>query len=757
MTQAESTSIESIEYAYAEESKKLKRVIHRIEAEQIRLEKLGHTPTADRSVAAALRTQFENDQVDLTSALEQPYFGRIDFVEVSNTDSESEIRTVYIGSYPILKENVVPWTAPVARLYYTNDSGYRVSKDGVRIKEDRHISVRIDLRRFLRIRNQQLIDLNDLYRRALPTPTKARTKALGEVLSKTGDEEAQLQVVIETIEPDQYEAIANQEDPALIVQGAPGSGKSEIGLHRIAYLLSPFNDIDSTKRPTPETTLFIGPSKAFLDYASDVLPTLGVREHVRQITFQDWLQDQQTAQLQLRRVGSDIWNELLQRGELKRFNERIESFKGSLAMADALDKHIDNLTRSIRKKCRNISSGSTQLDNARRVNVTRDEFAQCAKAALTGAHGSAGLNNRRQTFLRLVARLVLDRSYSGRGVATEDAERQQRAAEGWVAAWCAEAWPRFDARTEYAAATEDLDTLRRMTRNSLSLEEAQAIRESTRRMLDKGFLDSDIGAVTYLDHLLNGTIDRRYRHIVVDEAQDISPIEFKLLSLASTNNWFTVLGDIAQRLTPYRGISQWRTLERVLGRADTRVQYAQLSYRANKHITRFNNRILRLFEMNLPAPTPFDRGGSRVEYHRHSSNFGMYRCVVDDLEQVRSLPDMAGARIAILARDRRNLNRFRDYCVASGRHDVLLIDQDLHSTARTVLARIPDVRGLEYDAVIVLGVNDSFADTTFNQKLLYLATTRAKHYLAIHWSGAVSPILKRIYSGGVREIDRRVR
>ncbi len=304
---------------------------------------------------------------------------------------------------------------------------------------------------------------------------------------------------------------------------------------------------------------------------------------------------------------------------------------------------------------------------------------------------------------------------------------------------------------------EDSETLQRMARDSLSLEEAQALRASARRMLDKGFQDSDIGAVTYLDHLLNGTIDRRYRHIVVDEAQDISPIEFKLLSLASTNNWFTVLGDTAQRLTPYRGIPQWRALERVLGRADTRVQYAKLSYRANKHITRFNNRILRLFERNLPAPTPFDREGSRVEYHRHTSNFGMYRCVVNDLDQVRSLPDMAGARIAILARDRRNLNRFRDYCTASGRHDVVLIGQDRHSTARTVLARIPDVRGLEYDAVIVLGVNDSFADTTFNQKLLYLATTRAKHYLAIHWSGSISPILKRISQKGVADIDRRGR
>ncbi len=100
MTQVESIS-ESMEDAHVEERKKLERVLHCIEAEQIRLEKLGHTPTADRAAAAALRTQFEKDQIDLTSALEQPYFGRIDFVDVSNTESESEMRIVYIGPHSI--------------------------------------------------------------------------------------------------------------------------------------------------------------------------------------------------------------------------------------------------------------------------------------------------------------------------------------------------------------------------------------------------------------------------------------------------------------------------------------------------------------------------------------------------------------------------------------------------------------------------------------------------------------------------------
>ena len=66
-----------------------------------------------------------------------------------------------------------------------------------------------------------------------------------------------------------------------------------------------------------------------------------------------------------------------------------------------------------------------------------------------------------------------------------------------------------------------------------------------------------------------------------------------------------------------------------------------------------------------------------------------------------------------------------------------------------MLGRIPDVKGLEYDAVIVMGVNEAFSDTLFNKKLLYMATTRAKHYLAIHWFGRQSPILGSISDRGV--------
>ena len=180
-----------------------------------------------------------------------------------------------------------------------------------------------------------------------------------------------------------------------------------------------------------------------------------------------------------------------------------------------------------------------------------------------------------------------------------------------------------------------------------------------------------------------------------------------------------------------------------------KVQHARKSYRATTHITRFNNRILKTFDPNISPPIPFERCGHRVTYNRHKTSSDMYRDIINEIQRIRSIDGMKQAVIAILVRDRANLNKFQDFCSRAGNSEIKLIGQEEHSNEGTVLARIPDIRGLEYDAVIVMGVNESFSDTIFNKKLLYVATTRAKHYLSIHWSGQRSPILRSISDRGI--------
>ena len=365
------------------------------------------------------------------------------------------------------------------------------------------------------------------------------------------------------------------------------------------------------------------------------------------------------------------------------------------------------------------------------------------------------VNHRREDFIsRVVESVWLQRS-PGPRMSRDEADRMRSdIRNNTVVPWCDRVWENVDFQEEYVAMLSDPDRMVQLSRGHLSGQDADALTESAVLAEKDGFDDSDLGALAYLDHQLNGTISNRYRHIVVDEAQDISPIEFKLLSLGFVNNWFTILGDTAQRLGLHRGIRTWRELDRVFGRSDIKVQHARTSYRANVHITRFNNRLLRTFDSNIPAPIPFERDGHRVEYHSHSNGEEMYRAVVDQVDQIRSLEGLEGATIAILVRDNTQLNRFERFCADSGITDIARFGDDHAAGSRTVVGRISDAKGLEYDAVIVMGVNESFRESLFNQKLLYVATTRAKHHLSLFWSGRQSPILRSVSGRGVVQPNR---
>ena len=743
--------------ALEEETSKLADVVQYIQAERLRLDGQMPATAAHQEAADAIQEILQSNADSLYSALDQPYFGRLDYFHKGKDDSDKAddadlpMRRIYLGIVHIFGKDVFSWTSPVGRLWYTQsmNDGYTAPRG--------YIATKVNLKRYIRIRNRELEGWNDIFRRQLPAPSTARQEMLAEAVSGVGSGDGHLQVIIETIEPDQYENIANVSDRVLIVQGAAGSGKSEIGLHRIAFLLSPFNDLPVAERPTPETTLFVGPSQAFLDYAADILPTLGLQEGVQRVRFSEWLSGCLSARTPVR---ARIWSNLLDRGELTRYDEAAETFKGSLAMADVLDKHVAATTRETRRRCLQLSTEIHGRETT--YGTTADEIRSALISVLQSAGRGEGLNQRRERFIELIAgsAQVLERERPRRDfreltLEGYRRERERRAeVRDAVSKWCDSAWPHLDFREEYFALLAHRERMSRLAGQDLPEGVGAELARSATRRSDSGVDDADLGAVVYLDHLLNNTIEPKYRHIVVDEAQDISPIEFKLLAASSLNNWFTVLGDTAQRLTPYRGVRGWRDVERVFGRSEIEVQRARRSYRSSRQITLFNNRILRTFDANIAAPIPFEREGHRVEYSGYRNRAEMFQGIIDDVDRIRSFDNMSDAVMAILVRDQANLNQFRRFCEERGLGEIVLIGQEQHTRSRTVVGRIPDVKGLEYDAVIVMGVNEAFSDTLFNKKLLYMATTRAKHYLAIHWYGRQSPILASISERGVRRYRR---
>ena len=204
------------------------------------------------------------------------------------------------------------------------------------------------------IEDAQLNDFDDVLRLLTVRGQAAATssRAIDERLAGLGGGE--LADAVETIQPEQYEQIASAQKPVLIVQGAAGSGKSLIGLHRIDFILSPFSNIGSLRRPTAERVIMFGPSPAFLRYVSSLLPGLVV-QRVRQTTVSQWLLSKFSARVTLStrdRVFDDLMN-----NRRKLTGEEIEAhlFKTGLKMKRLIDNYVGRLGRQIRSRIGNQS------------------------------------------------------------------------------------------------------------------------------------------------------------------------------------------------------------------------------------------------------------------------------------------------------------------------------------------------------------------------------------------------------------------
>ena len=222
------------------------------------------------------------------------------------------------------------------------------------------------LKRSLAIEDAQLLDIEDVLR--LPTPDGIQitsSRMLDELLS--GPSPEYMSDAVQTLQPEQYEALAKTDSPVLILQGAAGSGKSIVGLQRIEFILSPHSNIGVLDRPRPERIIMFGPSQAFLKYISELLPGMDV-PNMRQMTVSQWLLEKFSATVTLRGGEERVFNNLM--NNRQRFSEAEISahlFKGGLRMKRVLDSYVRALTRESRQ---NIRRQASNLLNRLSLNMS---------------------------------------------------------------------------------------------------------------------------------------------------------------------------------------------------------------------------------------------------------------------------------------------------------------------------------------------------------------------------------------------------
>ncbi len=720
---------------FRQEEQHLGTVVATIDATIRHREGRGPVYAGTGKAADIVKALLDTGLAQVRAIRDEPYFGRLDY----SSDADGDVKSIYIGEVNVHHEDprylIVSRNAPIASLYYRPADGYyEVPPDDRHRLPRRRYDALVHLKRTLTIEDARLLNFDDVLR--LPPGPGAVQSTSSRVLDAklSGTTRQQLTNAIQTIQPEQYEQIAATQERVLIVQGAAGSGKSLVGLHRIDFILSPFSDIGSLGRPTAERVIMFGPSPAFLEYVSGLLPGLGI-QGVRQTTVTQWLLDQFSSRVTLSardKTFADLMN-----NRRKSTGSEIEAhlFKSGIKMKRLLDRYVDHLRRKI---LRGIKANPGIAVGGSRGTVPLQLGAVELRSRVADALKNHAEPNVARTYLSNSLAAGWIRLNPRGGTARFEAIAEAtRLVEGSLSP----IWPRIDFRNKYANLVSSPDKIMTYARRGdVDLSAAVEIARTAPSGAGQALGLTDLAAALYLDYSINGFESERFEHVLVDEAQDVSPLEIILMQMHSTNNSFSIMGDLRQSVLRYKSISNWNQIAVLFKREGVSRLDSRRAYRSTKQITQYANRILQGLPERTRMPVPHNRSGTLPKLVRSRSVAGMHSAIAESVQRLLSLTDIG--RVAVLTKWQETANKIGEALKDEGIESVGLLTQDGLVETEVTVSPILLTKGLEFDAVIVANARkDNFYDSEFDRLLFYLACTRARHQLEIHWHGPRSAVV----------------
>ncbi len=654
----------------------------------------------------------------LEGIMDSPYFARIDF----RYDGETETEKIYIGRATLMEQAtyamlVHDWRAPIASVFYRFGLGKASFK-----APDSVIHGEVLLKRQYEIHDGKLMYFFD-----------ADVQILDEFLRQllSGHAFSKMKTIVETIQRDQDIVIRDMDSDVLMVQGAAGSGKTSIALHRIAYLL--YQGLSG--RLNANDILILSPNSIFEEYISRVLPDLG-ENNVRTMLFEDIFKSI-IGNVPIYSKGQSM-ERLLSCREKKQaaLIKDCAAFKGSGAFVQILDRLVKELPRRI------IAFKDIQYDG--QCVAQRDQL----KVSICNTQKKASLGMR----LKWLEREILERVHAlhSRRIKklTKFALRfPEHAME-------VEAFARWLSIRESALLLKEirtfteLDTMAVYRRlfsdrqlfyslaNGIALpDNIEDIRRFALSQLSGDRLwQDDAEAVLYLHLRIHGCGEyTHYRQVVLDEAQDAYPLYFAILRELFTGARYTILGDVNQTIGKQENLSLYRQIEKMLGKERNMLATMEKSFRCTMEIWRFSERFL----PPGAAGECFSRSGEEPAILKAAGAEDMDGLIMHEVAACREKGFKSIGLICKTERDAMIL-----YSRLKEKTDVKLVRNGAASDiSGTVILPIYLAKGLEFDAVLVMDTDEDHYHTEDDKRLLYIACTRALHRLNLFYSGVISPLL----------------
>ena len=578
----------------------------------------------------ALGESVINKHKRLTKILAIPYFGRIDFLEKKEN---SKVMPIYIGIHtfydPESRATLIhDWRAPVSSMFYDHElgeAGYR-SPSG-------EIKGVISLKRQYRIRGGKMEFM-------IESALTVHDDILQKELSSNADDK--MKNIVATIQREQNQIIRNEDIRTLIIQGVAGSGKTSIALHRIAYLLYTFRDSISSK-----DILIISPNKVFSDYISNVLPELG-EETVPETSMEQILSGVLEHKYKYQTYFGLV-NELLEKPSSSLI-DRI-AYKASFGFISELDKfilHIENtyfkaadvkLTKYITIPAPFIEEQYLRFNRypiRRRFDAMADYMLDMLKIQYAFTVTTAGRN-----LLKKEIRLM----FAGNND--------------------------IQVYKDFFKWTNNPGMFKMRKGHTLEY--------------------SDLAPLAYLHLALegNGNQPFRVKHLLIDEMQDYSPIQYKVIQKLFPCRK-TVLGDAGQSVNPY-GSSTAETIQKSLTASE--IMKLCKSYRSTFEITDFAQKIHPNAELE-----PVARHGEKPQILQFGS-------AVEELSGIMGLISTyrkSGYKsLGIICKTEQQARKMADMLKSYANDISFLSSQSSAFVQGIVITSAHMAKGLEFDEVII--------------------------------------------------------
>lgn len=616
---------------------------------------------------------------ELTILKDSPYFGRVGY-----TDKEfDEIGTLYIGRFGITPEGtfepvVVDWRAPIASLFYhgsLGDASYKAPSGD--------IDVDITSRRQLIIKKAQLEGLFD-------SAIDVKDEILQMVLSNNTSEK--LKDVIMTLQAEQDEIIRLPRTKNIIVNGVAGSGKTTIALHRVAYLL--YNNREELEGKV----LILGPNSIFMDYIAQVLPSLG-EVGVKQETFLGFAMSEIDEKIKV--MPYEDYLEKIVKNDAE-FIER-EAYKNSHEVITDIDNYIENLSKDY-FKIQDVEYYGEVLASTEEIRELFDKH-----------YAYMPLFRRTQKIQRILTSKIKDK-------------RDEKYRE-----LVAEIKATKDSLTEEELLIQENDI---EFRRKIKVRELVAKVIESRKVLDawitpkscieiyknfngdKEFTINDLALILYFMIKLEGKkATNDYRHVVIDEAQDYSPLQFKVIRELIGSKYFTVVGDVNQRLVKYSDKAAMMELADIFDDVEAQIYNLHNSYRSTTEIMEYANQFL--VEDKI---VPLVRNGEAVEVVK-TSDITQFKSAI--ISKIRKLNAQGLESVAVITRNSQRLEEVYDI-LKTDMHLVKFDNEDIIYKGGNLIIPAYFAKGLEFDGVIMADFEE---DSKQEDLIKYIMSTRALHNL----------------------------